>query len=463
MNYVKKNNDWSWNKNESWQVVLEDWPNYQNLINDWIMFSPDKVKDKDFWEMKEIYKTECIDKLDDNSKNIIDKLSKEIIKQNNWEKIKSSTIVPIPTYYLEDKNTLNTLLDNLLKQDWDITVVFYFNWSLSRYDPSTNSYKNTSTKPGEVEKKTSDMKKEFDKKLNEKMNDWSLKWNKSIIALWYTYDKFPTIWWAKADMTDAIINAIDSETKDPIIVWLDADVYEIPEWYINSIKKQFDKSNNQNEDLSFVCAKRRWTKPEDKDQYLHFVEDLFVLWDDLIKNKQWTWLSITNGWTTSYRLNDIMKVKGIERDMEIAEDLALWYKLNWFHSKDWYSMNMNVKWFNWNKLYSDPRRWYSATKDWIPFANQWNPNFPFKEAEKREIANEEFNDIIKDILSNKKISNERIKKLENDINTKYCYIYKWYNNPSYVSLLKKFWNYNIWKMSQYRMIENWSHIKIIEK
>ena len=463
MDYVKKNNDWSWNKTDSWQIVLDDRPNYQNLIQDWMMFNPKLVNDKNFSEMKTIYKEECINKLDPDSKNIIDKLSKDIIEKNNWSKITSSTIIPIPTYYWETTEALNILLEQLLKQDWDFTVVFYVNWSLERYDPSTNTYKKTSTKKEDINTKVREIEQSFNDKIEDMKNKGLLKWNKKIITLWNTYDRFPTVWWVKADMMDAIIDSTDENIKDPIIVWLDADVYEIPPNYITSIRNQFDNKSKGHNYKSFISAKRRWTKPDDKDQYLHFVEDLFVLWDDLIKNKQDSWLSITNGWTTSYRLNDVMKVKGIERNMEIAEDLALWYKINRFHSKDWYSMNMNVKWFNWNKLYSDPRRWYSAVRDWIAFPYQRDPNFPFKEAEKREIANIELNDIIKDILSNKKISSDKIKKFESDINGNYCHLYQWYNKPSFASLLTRFWNYNIWKNSQYKIEDNWVFIKIIEK
>jgi len=47
------------------------------------MFNPKLVNDKNFSEMKTIYKEECINKLDPDSKNIIDKLSKDIIEKNN--------------------------------------------------------------------------------------------------------------------------------------------------------------------------------------------------------------------------------------------------------------------------------------------------------------------------------------------------------------------------------------------
>jgi len=462
MNYVQKNWDGSRMKNDKWQYVLEPWPTYtNNLVSEWLIFDPKIVRNEDFWDMKSIYEKECINNLDTNNIDIINKLSQDIVSQNDGSKINTSTIIPIPTFYKEKKEELNILIENLLKQDWDMTIVFYVNWSIERYDPNENKNKLTGTKDKDVENKVVEMKEEFDKKYQEFKNKWLINWTKKIITIGHTYDKFPTVGWVKADMIDAIIKSTDEKQKDPIIIWLDADVNEIPPKYTKNIRDQFNNTNDKY--LSFICAKRRFTKPNDKDQYLHFAESLFILGDDLIKNKQWRWLSITNGWTTSYRLNDVMKVKWIERNMEIAEDLALWYKINWFHSKDGHNMNMDVKWFNWNKLYADPRRWYSAIKSWISFPYQWSPDFPFKESEKRDIANIEFNNILNDIFSNKIISDGDTKKLEQDINQNYAHLYKWYNNPSFANLLTRFWNYNIWKKTQYRMIENWFLIKIVKK
>ena len=429
----------------------ESFGNYNSLIDQWKMFDPNLVKNKDFSEMKTIFEKDHIDHLSDSDKDIVKSISDELKLQNWWKELNKQSNITVPVYALED--WLDPLVRELLSQEWDLNVILYVNaWSkVNKTDWSGQEIiQSTWFTQATIDNKISEIQSLVSSHTRDLTSQWKYKWDKQVFVLWNLYDMKPTIWKIRADMCDAAVLATDSSVKNPIMTTLDADVYDMQDWYIDNVKKRFNEHVTMwDKHLSLVTAQRRWSNAEDPDQrFMRYAEIIYLMWGEIL-DEQYIPTIETSWRTSSYDLNDYMKVKWFDRWLSKWEDCQLGHKMLCFYWDD-KNKNLSVWEKTWKKLHSDPRRWEQAIASWSSLFDQWSGTFaPVDKSKINYWVIKNYNDIMSKLMTNQNLSLSELKSVEDWTNW-YCAnpIFKWLWYK-----LSRFWNINV-KSSLYNMEVN---------
>ena len=426
------------------------WWTFDELINRWEIFSHEETDWKSFEDLLNFYIKNL--KKDKLLFSKIEKLSLDIKKQNGWNYITEKNIIPLSFYIYEDKG--EELFKALSNIDIDCKIIVYVNaYKIWKNNSETNiNDLNISKKILELEL--------YAKKY--------LKSNQKIIIIWNLYNKQKTLSNIRADLFDSLVISLNNNNEDKNIFPLDADVYDFSDWYFSNISFPEKYIDNENY-IASIITQRRWTKPNDKNSFLHFNEIMFILGTDVTywKSGDINSTAVTNTYSTVYRLIDMLKIKWYSRiESDLWEDIILWHKLSLYHWK-WWEKNMKIFKYNNSKIFSDSRRWELALKNWLCIFEQWDKmNFKFISNEKNKWENITEEIFIK-LISNMFLEEQEIILIENWIN-KYCEVYSYWNNfyrgLSFSSRLVKFWDLFYNKSSLYKInIQDKNMIKIIKK
>lgn len=435
---------------------------YNTLISNNQIFDPNVYKNADFRTMQNEYEKDIKNRLSIEDYNRVKKLSNEIIQKNNNNKIKSDTFVTIPMYVKETDT--DKLIEQLLLQEWEFTICIYVNW------PRLNKGQATGIDENTIVSKVQDTEKIFVEKIDELRQNGKLKGEKKLITFWNLYEERASLWTIRADSFDSLALAIDPSIKQPIQVWIDADVYNIEKWYIKSVRDTFDNREKSWKHLSMLSAQRRWSKPTPGNKFVWLSEMLYIMWEENTKNRaQYGWW-IPNWRTTSNDMTDLLKVKWwYPRGIHLWDDIIHGNKiLNFYGGGN--GKDISVTWINRKKIYSDNRRCLEVLSTWKMINEQRTPDFQFVDKDKIDIDNEymRYNENITNKMMSKQILNEtELQDFSNNIN-RYCNYFtnlEWknYNDIAMNERFCKFWNISIGGNSLYKSEVNWSGIRFIKK
>ena len=240
------------------------------------------------------------------------------MKNNSSNSILLNKIIVVPVYILENLETLyklNNVLEKILSSI-EVSIVLYFNWSQKIFDEQ------------QYKRKTKIFRKE------------------NIIKLKKVYKNKPTIGTVVHDMMEYIVlNTNEDRYYTTKIIRMDADTYDIENWYI---KAMFDSISIEK---SFVTWKSK-----------HFNRVLtrkFLVWSFtqtlLLHN---SFYKVRSCWcSTWFILHDYISVGWYDKKLSTYEDTDLWKKLE------------NYKWIDWTLI---NKRIYTCPRRLIQFLSQMN-------------------------------------------------------------------------------------------